>query len=126
MPESPLPFSSVITPSGSFLLCSLVAQTAGSAVCGFSKTWDEPRTAKAAVRAKKLGEQSQNVYENKGSAEKSTAPCPSLTKEGNPKLPSSGEEGREWCGFVAFERFAPWREIGVRMLKIEGTKPECI
>ena len=38
-------------------------------------------------------EQSQNVYENKGSAGKSTTPGPSLSKEGNRGLPSSVEEG---------------------------------
>jgi hypothetical protein len=38
-------------------------------------------------------EQSQNVYENKGSDRISTAPDPSVSKEGNSGLPSSGEEG---------------------------------
>jgi len=38
-------------------------------------------------------EQSENVYENKGMAQKSTAPGPSLSKEGNRGLPSSVEEG---------------------------------
>ncbi len=44
----------------------------------------------------KLREQSQNVYENKGSAGKSTTPSPSLSKVGN-SLPSSDEEGWGWC-----------------------------
>jgi hypothetical protein len=48
---------------------SLVAQTAGSAVCGFfHEPRGEPRTANAAVRATaKSTEQSENVYENKQS-----------------------------------------------------------
>ena len=41
----------------------------------------------------KSAEQSENVYENKGAAWKSTTPDPSLSKEGNSGLPSSDEEG---------------------------------
>ncbi len=44
-------------------------------------------------RTPKSAEQSENVYENKGSAENSTTPDPSLSKEGNRELPSSDEEG---------------------------------
>ena len=36
----------------------------------------------------KSPEQSQNVYENKGSRRKPTTPDPSLSKEGNRELPS--------------------------------------
>jgi hypothetical protein len=57
-------------------------------------------------------EQSENVYENKGAVQKSTTPDPSLPKEGNPKRPSSDEEGWGWCDFVTFAYFAPWRETG--------------
>ena len=57
-------------------------------------------------------EQSENVYENKGMAQKSTTPGPSLSKEGNLGLPSSDEEGWGWCDFVTFAYFAPWRETG--------------
>jgi hypothetical protein len=60
----------------------------------------------------KTPEQSENVYENKGMAQKSTTPGPSLSKEGNPKRPSSDEEGWGWCDFVTFAYFAPWRETG--------------
>jgi hypothetical protein len=38
-------------------------------------------------------EQSENVYENKGSVQKSTTPDPSSSKEGKSQLPSSDEEG---------------------------------
>ncbi len=40
-----------------------------------------------------LTEQSENVYENKGTVLKSTTPGHSLSKEGNCRLPSSDEEG---------------------------------
>jgi len=40
-----------------------------------------------------MREQSENVYENKGSVQKSTTPDPSFSKEGNHGLPSSDEEG---------------------------------
>ena len=45
------------------------------------------------LAAAKTGEQSENVYENKGPVQKSTAPIPSLSKEGNSGLPSSDKEG---------------------------------
>jgi hypothetical protein len=35
-------------------------------------------------------EQSENVYENKGSLPKSTTPAPSLSKEGNSRAPLLG------------------------------------
>jgi hypothetical protein len=38
-------------------------------------------------RFKESAEQSENVYENKGSAQKSTTPDPSLSKEGNYPAP---------------------------------------
>jgi hypothetical protein len=41
----------------------------------------------------KLNERSGNVYENKGTAQKSTTPDPSLSKEGNFGLPSWDEKG---------------------------------
>ena len=65
-------------------------------------------------------EQSQNVYENKGSAGKSTTPGPSLSKEGNRGLPSSVEEG---LGVVRTCNPGVKPSVGN---KIEGTKPECI
>ena len=54
--------------------------------------------------AAKLNERTGNVYENKGPAKKANHPSPllnqggeprtpSLTKQGNRELPSSGEEG---------------------------------
>jgi hypothetical protein len=46
-------------------------------------------------------EQSENVYENKGTVQKSTTPGSSLSKEGNCKLPSSDEEGRGRWDFVS-------------------------
>jgi hypothetical protein len=45
------------------------------------------------LHSSKSPEQSENVYENKGSAWKSTTPDPSLSKEGNLRLPFSDEEG---------------------------------
>jgi len=47
----------------------------------------------ATANSSKFNERSGNVYENKGRAKKSTTPDPSLSKEGNTKLPSSDEEG---------------------------------
>jgi len=45
---------------------SLLAQTAGFAVCGFSVILgNEPRTADTAVATSKMHERSGNVYENK-------------------------------------------------------------
>jgi len=38
----------------------------------------------------KMAEQSENVYENKGTAQKSTTPRPSLCKEGNSWAPLLG------------------------------------
>jgi hypothetical protein len=74
----------------------------------------------------KTGEQSQNVYENKGSVQKSTTPVPALSKDGNRGFPSSDEEGLEWWDFAAFARFAPWREAGSINVENGGTKPECL
>ena len=51
-----------------------------------------------------LREQSENVYENKGTVQKSTTPDPSLCEEGNCGLPSSDEEG---VGVVL--RYNNWR-----------------
>ena len=51
----------------------------------------------------KVREQSQNVYENKGSAQKSTTTDPSFSKERSCRAPSSAEEGdRGWCDFAPF------------------------
>ena len=54
------------------------------------------------LRAAFRREQSENVYENKGSPWKSTTPGPSLAKEGNLSFPSSDEEGQVWWDFVQF------------------------
>jgi len=80
----------------------------------------KPNCGYPALHHTKSREQSQNVYENKGSAWKSTTPDPSLSKEGNPRVPSSDEEGRGVVGFCALAR--------KRVCNTEkaGTKPECI
>jgi len=91
----------------------------------------------------KTGEQSQNVYENKGPAEKSTTPGPSLSKEGNhddraplliqggkskclgfPPQPGRGirnspPQMRRGWGWWDFAAFAAWRETGFSMPKTE-------
>jgi hypothetical protein len=51
-------------------------------------------------------EQSENVYENKGSVQKSTTPSPSLSEK----------ELAGW-DFAAFATFAAWRETGFVMRK---------
>ena len=51
-------------------------------------------------------EQSENVYENKGSVQKSTTPSPFLSKD----------ELAGW-DFAAFATFAAWRETGFVMRK---------
>ena len=45
------------------------------------------------VSSKKPAEQSENVYENKGSVRKSTTPDPSLSKEGNHRATLLGRGG---------------------------------
>ena len=67
----------------------------GGGLCGWARSW--------VYHHRKTAEQSQNVYENKGPASKPTTPGPSLSKEGNPGLPSSGEGGWD---------FATGREVG--------------
>jgi hypothetical protein len=71
-------------------------------------------------------EQSENVYENKGSVQKSTTPDPTLSKEGNCGLPDSGVEGLGWSDFADFAHFAPWRETESVTMKNDGTKRECL
>jgi hypothetical protein len=50
-------------------------------------------TSESRLLDSNLYERSGNVYENKGSVQKSTTPDPSLSREGNSGLPSSDEEG---------------------------------
>ena len=71
MPESPLLFSFEVPTCGS----PTAVKKSGSAdrpFCGLRLSHDDrPRTARTAVRATpKSGEQSQNVYENKGQCQK--------------------------------------------------------
>ena len=56
-----------------------------------------------------------------GVARGSTAPNPSLSKEGNSGLPSSGEEGWGWCA----EELGQSAELKVGAMRIAGTKREC-
>ena len=76
-------------------------------------------------RIRNLKEQSENVYENKGAAEKSITPGPSLSKEGNRMHPSSDEEGWRWWDFATFAYFAPLRETGFVTWKNRRTNREC-
>ena len=71
-------------------------------------------------------EQSENVYENKGPVRKATTPDPSLSKEGNFRLPSSDEEGWGWWDFAVLTSSVPWRETGLVALKNRRTKRECL
>ncbi len=57
------------------------------------RTGSVPGCRLSTSRFSKMREQSENVYENKGSVQKSTTPDPSFSKEGNHGLPSSDEEG---------------------------------
>jgi hypothetical protein len=63
--------------------------TAALALTFRSASW-QCKTAGLNVGAIDFGEQSENVYENKGSVKKSTTPNPSLSKEGNFRLPLLG------------------------------------
>jgi len=103
------PGRAVVPACGFFLLRSQEVHEPGSAdrrFCGlrlFHGRWDGPRTATAAVRATpKSAEQSQNVYENKGSR--------------------LGVRQRTCCLGILGQR----RELALPHSKIGGTKPECI
>ncbi len=69
-----------------------------------------------------MDERTGDVYENKGTAQKSTTPNPSFSKEGNFGLPSSGEEGRGWCA----EELGQSADLKVDATRIAGTKRECL
>jgi len=78
------------------------------------------------LQTSKLGEQSENVYENKGLAMKSTTPGPSLSKEGNYRTPLLGREG---VGGGATLGPLPASLLGVKCsheFKNTGTKRECL
>jgi len=64
------------------------------------------------VGATKSAERSQNVYENKGAARKSTTPDPSLSKEGDSRAPLLGRGGVGGGGTLR-----PWRPLRI------GVKP---
>jgi hypothetical protein len=66
-------------------------------------------------------DRSGNVIENEGTVQTSTTPNPSLSKEGNSGLPSSGEEGWGWCA----EELGQSAELKVGAMRIAGTKREC-
>ena len=62
--------------------------------CDFGP-WRETRLLTAKVR-----EQSENVYENKGTAEKSTTPAPPYPRRGIADSPPRVRRGWGWCDFV--------------------------
>jgi len=74
-------------------------------------------SARQALRHRKTGEQSENVFENKGTAQKSTIPDPSLSKEGNSRAPLLG------CGGVGGgATLRPWPETAITTSKDAGNK----
>ena len=83
----------------------------------FRSAWLETMTEKCrheGPQYPKSAEQSENVYENKGSAQKS------------PLIRPHPRRGRGWLDFAAFACLATWRETGLVESKKRGTKPECL
>jgi len=66
-----------------------------------------------------MSERTGNVYENKGPAQKSTTPSPSLSKERDSGLPPRMRRGWGWCDFGYT---TPWRETGFVVLKNRRNK----
>jgi hypothetical protein len=59
----------------------------GDVALTFRSASRQSKAADLKVDATVYGEQSENVYENKGSAQKSTTPDPSLSKGGEFRAP---------------------------------------
>ena len=76
---------------------------------------------KPRLRHRKTGEQSENVYENKGTAQKSTTPGSSLSKEGNSRTPLLGRGG-----VAGGAPLRPWCETAIAPSKNARIKRECL
>jgi hypothetical protein len=103
--------------------------------CGlrlFHDRWGEPRTANTAIRATlKSGEQSENVYENKGRGQEVDNPLTRLATLAT--LPDFwgpmdpiGVQKSDSPGRGLLTRFIREPQRNVRNTKIEGTKRECL
>ena len=64
-----------------------------------------------------LNERTGNVYENKGPAQRSTTPGPSLSKRGNSRTPIFVRGGAGGWAFAALALFSPCREIAFLVSK---------